>query len=303
MKLYLPQIVTMVQFDIVIATCDKYVAPEKITPYVQNVLTEDQIILSALEKKGLKAVRKSWADPDFDWSSTDKVLIRTTWDYFERFEEWQQWLDMVSEKSTLINPVDLVRWNMDKHYLGDLQKRGINIPETYYIEKGTTTSLKELHALTGWEETILKPCVSGASRHTYKLNADNLEAHEDIFQKLIQNEAFMLQPFQKNIFKGEISLMVMGGQFTHAVLKVAKPGDFRVQDDFGGSVYDYQPTQAEMDFAEKAVSVCSPSPSLARVDIIRDNNDELAIIELEMIEPELWFRLNPKAADVLANCI
>lgn len=303
MKLYLPQIVTMVQFDIVIATCDKYVAPEKITPYVQNVLTEDQIILSALEKKGLKAVRKSWSDPDFDWSSTDKVLIRTTWDYFERFEEWQLWLDLVSEKSTLINAIDLVRWNMDKHYLGDLEKRGINIPETHYIEKGTTTSLKELHTLTGWEETILKPCVSGASRHTYKLNADNIETHEAIFQKLIQNEAFMLQPFQKNIFKGEISLMVMGGQFTHAVLKVAKPGDFRVQDDFGGSVHDYQPTQAEMDFAEKAVSVCSPSPSLARVDIIRDNNDELAIIELEMIEPELWFRLNPKAADVLAGCI
>ena len=97
--------------------------------------------------------------------------------------------------------------------------------------------------------------------------------------------------------------MVMGGQFTHAVLKVAKPGDFRVQDDFGGSVHDYQPTQAEMNFAEKAVSFCSPSPSLARVDIIRDNNDELAIIELEMIEPELWFRLNPKAADVLAEAI
>ncbi|MGW8121317.1 ATP-grasp domain-containing protein [Roseivirga echinicomitans] len=293
----------MSQFDVVVATCDKYLAPENITPYIQNILTEDQLVLSALEKKGLKAVRKSWADPDFDWSATDKVLIRTTWDYFDRFDEWQQWLDLVSEKSTLINPVDLVRWNMDKHYLGDLQKRGINIPKTHYIEKGTTTSLKELHAKIGWEETILKPCVSGASRHTYKLNAKNIEAHESVFQSLIRDEAFMLQPFQKNIYKGEISLMVMGGQFTHAVLKIAKPGDFRVQDDFGGSVHDYQPTQAEMDFAEKAVAACSPSPYLARVDIIRDNNDELAIIELEMIEPELWFRLNPKAAEVLADCI
>ena len=293
----------MAQFDVVIATCDKYVAPTNITPYVQNVLTEDQILLSAMEAKGLSVTKKSWSDPDFDWSSTNKVLIRTTWDYFERFEEWQQWLDLVSEKSTLINPVDLVRWNMDKHYLGDLQKRGINIPETHYIEKGTITTLKELQAKTGWEQIILKPCVSGASRHTYKLNVNNVEVHEAIFQKLIQNEAFMLQPFQKNIVNGEISLMVMAGQFTHAVLKVAKPGDFRVQDDFGGTVHDYQPTQAEMDFAEKAVAACSPSPALARVDIIRDNHDQLAIIELEMIEPELWFRLNPKAAEVLAGAI
>lgn len=293
----------MAEFDVVIATCDKYVAPQNITLYVQNILTEEKLLVDALVQKGLKVGKKSWSDENFDWSQTDKVLIRTTWDYFERFEEWKSWLNLVSQKTELINPVELVRWNMDKHYLGDLARRGINVPETHYIEKGISTSLRKLHMKTGWKETILKPCVSGASRHTYKLNADNIEAHEAIFQKLIQNEAFMLQPFQKNIVKGEISLMVMGGQFTHAVLKVAKPGDFRVQDDFGGTVQPYQPSAAEMDFAEKAVAACKPTPYLARVDIIRDNKDELAIIEIELIEPELWFRLNPNATEVLAAAI
>ena len=293
----------MAEFDILIATCDKYVAPKNITPYIQNVLTEDGLLISAFEKRGLNVVKKSWSDGSFDWSTTNKVLIRTTWDYFERFEEWKNWLLLVSQKTELINPVELIRWNMDKHYLGDLARRGINVPETHYIEMGTSTSLKELQSITGWEETILKPCVSGASRHTYKLNANNIEAHEAIFKKLIQHEVFMLQPFQHNISKGEISLMVMGGQFTHAVLKVAKPGDFRVQDDFGGTVQSYEPNAAEMDFAEKAVAACKPTPYLARVDIIRDNNNELAIIEIEMIEPELWFRLNPKAAEILAESI
>jgi len=157
---------------------------------------------------------------------------------------------------------------------------------------------------TGWGNIILKPCISGASRHTYKLNKDNITAHEDIFQSLILKEAMMLQPFQRDIVeKGEVSLMVMGGEFTHAVLKVAKAGDFRVQDDFGGTVNVYDPSPEEMAFAESAVAACSPQPTYARVDIIKDNNGELAVIELELIEPELWFRLNPNAAKVLAEAL
>ena len=103
--------------------------------------------------------------------------------------------------------------------------------------------------------------------------------------------------------RGEVSLMIMGGKFTHGVLKIAKLGDFRVQDDFGGSVQDYKPTTEEIDFAEKTIQACDPPPSYARVDIIRDNNDKLALIELELIEPELWFRLQPKAAQMLAEAI
>jgi glutathione synthase/RimK-type ligase-like ATP-grasp enzyme len=303
-KLYLAKIFLMPRFDLVVTTCDKYLNPTEVTPYVQNILTEDGLVAEAFERKGLKVTRKSWSDKEFDWSETKMVLIRSTWDYFDRYEEWQNWLSVVSLKTRLINPIEIVRWNMDKHYLGDLKERGVNIPETIYMETGSQTTLAALHAKTGWPETILKPCVSGASRHTYKLNFNNLSEHEAIFQELIAQEAFMLQPFQKNVVeKGEISMMVMGGQVTHAVLKIAKPGDFRVQDDFGGTVHDYKPNDEEMAFAEKAVAACQPTPYYARVDVIRDNNDELAIIELELIEPELWFRLMPSAAQFLADSI
>jgi glutathione synthase/RimK-type ligase-like ATP-grasp enzyme len=291
-------------YDLIVATCDNYAAPSMITPYVQNVLTEDGLVVEAFEKKGFKVGRKSWSDKNFDWGSTKKVLIRTTWDYFERYEEWQAWLILVASKTELINPLVLVQWNMDKHYLGDLKARGINVPETIYIETGSQASLVQLLENTDWKDIILKPCVSGASRHTYKMNQDNLSEHEALFQSLIAKEAFILQPFQQNVVeKGEVSLIVIGGQFTHAVLKVAKPGDFRVQDDFGGQVLPYEPSKEEMAFAEKAVAACRPTPFLARVDIIRDNNGELAIIEIELIEPELWFRLNPQAAEVLAESI
>lgn len=141
-----------------------------------------------------------------------------------------------------------------------------------------------------------------SARHTYKLNADNVLKHETIFQELIDQEAMMLQPFQHNIVKqGEVSMMVFNGQFTHAILKKAKSGDFRVQDDFGGSVHDYLPTQAEIEFAIKTVSACAEMPLYARVDIFNDNKGKIALAELELIEPELWFRNNPKAANVLAK--
>ena len=294
----------MAQYDITILTDDRYVNPQNPDWYVSNILKEDGLVKTALENNGFKVTRKSWSDPEFDWSNTKAVLFRTTWDYFDRYAEWKAWLENTNKVTQMINPFSTIQWNMDKHYLGDLKKKGVNIPETLYLERGTQTTLADLLKETGWNDCILKPCISGAARHTYKLNQNNISEHEATFQQLIAEEAFMLQPFQKNVVeKGEVSLMVMGGQFTHAVLKVAKPGDFRVQDDFGGTVHEYTPNKEEIAFAEKAVAACSPQPFYARVDVIRDNNDELAVIEMELIEPELWFRMKPEAADVLAASI
>lgn len=291
-------------FDIVILTDDRYVNPIKKDWYVNNILEEDGLVLSALEQKGFMVGRKSWSDPEFDWTSTRSVIFRTTWDYFDRIEEWKAWLEEVSTKTQMINDYELVKWNMDKHYLGDLKERGVNIPDTVFLEKGIKTTLRKEFEKRGWNHCILKPCISAASRLTYRIDISEIDEHEAHFQKLIAQEAFMLQPFQENVIKdGEVSYMVMGGKFTHAVLKKAKPGDFRVQDDFGGTVHHHNASLEEIAFAENVVSVCSPLPTYARVDVIRDNQGELAVIEMEMIEPELWFRLKPGAASVLAEAI
>ena len=155
-----------------------------------------------------------------------------------------------------------------------------------------------------WDEIVLKPCISGCARHTYKLNKSNIGQYENVFNKLIAEEAMMLQPFQHNIVKqGEVSIIVIDGKFTHAVLKIAKKGEFRVQDDFGGSVYEYSPSNDEIEFAERAVKACIESPLYARVDVFTDNDGILAVSELELIEPELWFRNNPAAAKSLASAI
>ena len=294
----------MFKYDITILTDHRYVAPKKLSNYIQNVLTEDRLVLDALKRKGLRVHRISWDDSNFDWASTQYVLFRSTWDYFDRYEEFTTWLEKVRYQTLMINPYELISWNLDKHYLRDLQNKGIKITPTQFIEVGIKESLSKIIQQSGWNEVILKPAISGAARHTYRLGATNIEAHEDIFKELIASESMLLQPFQRNILtKGEVAFMIMGGKFTHAILKKAKPGDFRVQDYFGGSIHPYEATSTEIEFAEKVVDAVLPSPLYARVDAIWDNENQLCISEVEMIEPELWFRENPSAADTLADAI
>jgi glutathione synthase/RimK-type ligase-like ATP-grasp enzyme len=290
--------------DITLLTDARYVNPPTIDWYIQNILDEDRLVTEALQRRGLTVTRTNWDNPEYDWTKTRFAVFRATWDYFDRFQEFSKWLTSVNNKTNLINPLSLVKWNMDKHYLRDLKNRGINIPPTLFVEPVEIRSLSEIVKSTGWSDCILKPAVSGAARHTYKLNASNIRDHEAIFRKLIDEESMLIQEFQHQITtKGEVALMVFGGKFSHAVLKKAKVGDFRVQDDFGGTVHEYLPSQQEIDFAEHIVSSCTPLPVYARVDVILDNQNNLSVSELELIEPELWFRKHLPAAEAFTEAI
>lgn len=272
--------------------------------YYQNARQEDLLVQQALEAQGLTCRRVDWADPNLDWSQPDLALFRTTWDYFDRFSEFDDWLNRVGGQTTFVNPLPLIRWNLDKHYLGNLARRGIPIPKTVYLERGTEVDLLAWLRESGWPELIIKPCVSGAARLTFRVNADNAPAVQAQLEPWLAQEAFMLQPFlPKVVEEGEVSIVVIDGEVTHAVRKVAKAGDFRVQDDFGGTVHPHTPTEAERNLAVAAVAACEPSPLYARVDMVRQQGDQWLLMELEMIEPELWFRREPAAAERLATCV
>jgi len=288
--------------DIVILTDARYVNPKEPNWYVQNILHEDALLSKALKAKGLNVLRTNWDNPNFNWTETKYALFRATWDYFDRFAEFTLWLEKTKTQTQFINPIELIKWNIDKHYLGDLQKKGINIPNTIFIEKGDANALETHFENAGFRQAILKPAIAGAARHTYKIDAENVSTLSGVFSSLIKAEAMLLQEFQESISeKGEISVVLFGQNYSHAVLKKAKPGDFRVQDDFGGTLHDHLPSQAELLFAQKVISQLEPKPVYARVDMLWDNKGELALGEVELIEPELWFRREKNAADLLAN--
>jgi glutathione synthase/RimK-type ligase-like ATP-grasp enzyme len=292
------------KFDITLLTSSKFLSAEKDDWYISNILEDDRLLTEALEKRGLKVTRTHWDNPSFVWAETKFVIFRTPWDYFNRYDEFAGWLEKASAVTTFINPVEIIRWNIDKHYMLDLQNAGITVPPTIFIEPDDKRALAQITVDAGWDEFILKPAISGGAWHTYRLNKDNLAEHEEIFKELIKNKSMMLQEFQNNItVKGEISFMLFGGRFTHAVLKKANGGDFRVQDDWGGTVHDYSPSDDEISFAKQVVEKSTPGIAYARVDVMRDNRDELSLIELELFEPELWFRKHPPAAEIFADLI
>lgn len=289
-------------FDIVILTDSRYIDPSDTNWYIDQVLLEDRLLKNSLEDKGLKVCKKDWADKDFDWNKTRFAIFRTTWDYFERFNEFFTWMEKTKYKTTFINSVEIINWNINKHYLKDLERNGINIAPTLFIEKGDTILLSELFEKAKWKEAVIKPAISGAARHTYRINPKNCKEKEKIFKELIQSECMLFQEFLTNITtEGEISLIMIGGQYTHAVKKIAKKGDFRVQDDHGGTVEEYHATNEEIIFAENCIKKSPFSPIYARVDIVYDNNNQLSLSELELIEPELWFRNNSKSVEILAD--
>lgn len=290
--------------DITLLTCRAYYKPDNITPYIQNILLEQELLKSAFESQGLKVDITYWDNPSYEWQQTKSVLFRTVWDYFERFDEFWDWLEQVKTKTRLINSYELIKWNIDKHYLRDLKNNDIQVVPTYFADKGNNISLQEIANLSEWKHIVIKPAISASAFNTYKIINDEIEQKEQLFHELLQTHDMLVQPFFPTISElGEASLMVFGGKFTHAILKKAKTGDFRVQDDFGGTVHDYNPTQEEIKFAEKVFQSCTSLPIYGRVDIVWDSNKHIYLSELEIIEPELWIRNRPESANKIAEAV
>jgi glutathione synthase/RimK-type ligase-like ATP-grasp enzyme len=272
--------------------------------YFGNILQDDALLQEALQKLGLSSTRVDWADPEVDWGRFRCAVFRTTWDYFDRIDAFRAWLDVAEAATCLLNPASLVRWNLDKRYLGELARQGVPVVPSRWLERGDSTPIATLLEETGWQEAVIKPCISGAARLTFRVDRITAADVDARLRASRATEAFLLQPFQEAVLRsGEVTLVVVGGNVTHGVRKRARPGDFRVQDDHGGTVHPHTPSSREVDIALRAMAACPSTPVYGRVDLVEDNRGELAVMELEVIEPELWLRAHPPAAEALAQAI
>ncbi|VEP17853.1 Glutathione synthase/RimK-type ligase, ATP-grasp superfamily [Hyella patelloides LEGE 07179] len=294
----------MAEIDVVILTEARYIKPDETDWYISQIIYEESLIISRLLEKGIKCRRIEWDNPQFDWEKCKLALFRTTWDYFEKLPKFLDWLNKTSEKIDFINSRETILWNLNKKYLSDLKNKGISIVPTFFFPKGESVSPQKLFSTVDSEEIVIKPVVSGTAKDTYRLNSNNISALMPTLVDLFREQEMMLQPFQESILNdGEISLIVIGGKCTHAIKKTPKSGDFRVQDDYGGTVSTYFPSDEERRFAEEAINNCGYSVLYGRVDVVRSNQGKLAIMELELIEPELFFRFHTPSARELADLI
>ena len=281
---------------IALASCDDLLSWE----------VDDWPLHSALLRKGHTLTTPSWTDTSIDWSAFDVVVLRTTWDYASQRDRFVAWAQHVGSKTRLLNSADWVRWNTDKRYLRELEERGVATVPTVWLEPGDTPDVGE--ALAGWgvSKGFIKPVFGATARETLRFHADEAgireaQAH---LKRMLATEPMMLQPYLPSVERdGERSAIVIDGEITHAVVKRALPGDYRVQDDHGGTDAPVALSAAERALVSQALRVVDEPLLYCRVDMLRGSDDQPRLIELEAVEPSLFFRHGREAAIRLAEAI
>lgn len=265
---------------------------------------DDAELVHQLPPSGMTPVPCIWNDPHVEWSSFDAVLVRTIWDYWQHYGQFVSWLNRLESSGVRVfNPVRVLRWNADKRYLLDLERA--NVP----VVSGRISARRALAdeiANLGAAEVVVKPTVSAGAWNTLKVRSDASDLGA-VIESLPDNREYLVQPFLPEVASaGEWSLMFFGGAFSHAVLKRPAAGDFRVQEKHGGTAQSADPPAAAMAVAQQVLAAL-PDRGLrgvlyARVDLV-ETASGFKLMELELIEPQLFFRFDPDAARRLARAL
>ena len=287
---------------IALADCD----PDSLARTATGVASEAPLH-EALRRRGATFACPAWEDPGVDWASFDAVLIRMTWTYHHQPQAFRAWLDRVAEQATVLNAPEIVRWNMRKHYLRDLEAAGVPIAPTEWLERGSQLDLSALLARRGWAQAFAKPVVGATASDTVRMrNAAELQEGAAFLSRQLARQDMFVQPYLSRVeTDGEVSLMVVEGEVTHAVRKRPVPGDYRVQDDFGATD---EPTEVTAELAELAqramAAVPGPeTPIYGRVDFLFLDDGAPVLNELELIEPMFFMHHEPRCGERLADAL
>jgi glutathione synthase/RimK-type ligase-like ATP-grasp enzyme len=276
-------------YDVTIVTYERY----------PDLAPDDRILRDALLRHGASVRTSVWSDPGVDWSRSPVTLIREMWDYPQRYAQFLRWIDNVETKTRLINDPKTVRGNAHKSYIGELERRGFAIVPTIFVRLKDDFDLLAACRRRGWTDVVIKPCVGGSSYGTRRLREREIEGEGGAhLRELLQTGEAMLQPYLPEIEAvGEIACIFIDGALTHAVRKAP----------FNSSTVTtteelYELPARDRKFVTGLVAALAPKPLYARVDIVPTQRGA-RLMELELIEPTLYFGLNPDAAERLARCV
>jgi glutathione synthase/RimK-type ligase-like ATP-grasp enzyme len=262
---------------------------------------DDELLREALRERGCEAESVVWDEEGADWSGTDLCLVRSTWDYHDKYGEFLEWTRRVEAATALHNPAELIAWNSDKRYLRQLAEAEVATVPTLWVGRDSALDLEAELAARGWEEAVIKPVVDLGAKNLHRVRPG--EAQDALAAVLARQEA-MVQPFLPSLeSEGELSLIYLEGVLSHTVRKRPASGDFRVQSIWGGTVAAADPEPQHVEVAERALSQLDEPPLYARVDLVKDLEANPALIELELIEPNLYLSTDPTVAGRLADAV
>ena len=288
---------------VAILRCEKL--PSFITwdiPNLDELFEEDNLLIRGFEAQGFQASPVVWSDPNIDWNQFDIALIRSTWDYLDSAEHFLHVLSNIESTSCkLYNPLSVVRWNMDKHYLLDLEQQRVQIIPTFMASHGGLDTLHKLFVENQWQTVILKPAIGLAGSNTYRISLNELANVLPKIRAHQPHSEYLIQPFIETIItEGEWSFVYFNRQLSHVLLKKPAPSDYRVQGIYGGTIQPAEPRSHDLLQADSVLDKLPADILYARLDFVRVNG-QLAVMEVELIEPIFSFNLVPESIVRLVN--
>jgi len=274
-------------------------------PNLDELFEEDNLLLHGFEAQGFEAQSVIWNRPTIDWNQYELALIRSTWDYLDEQEHFLQVLSQIEASSCrLFNPLAAVRWNIDKRYLFDLEKWGVPIIPTYLASQVEMSALYKMFAEDKqWQTLILKPTIGLGGSHSHRIPLPEFDRTLTMLKTSRPKDEYLIQPYIEEIVsEGEWSFVYFNRQLSHVLLKKPAPNDYRVQGIYGGTIQPIEP-RAEDRLQAEAVLARLPFDILyARLDFVRIGH-QLAVIEVELIEPIFSFNLVPDSITRLVNAV
>ena len=248
---------------------------------------------------GLTLTPVRWIDP-IDWTRFGAVLVNSAWDYQDRHEDFLATLDRIAALGVpVFNDPGAVRWNIRKTYLRELEARGVPVIPTLWPEAPTRDDIVHAMSAFGIEDVVLKRQVGGGARAQVRYTRANMPEAGSIMDR-----PGMIQPFIASIAtEGEYSFLFVEGEFSHALVKRAKSGDYRIQEAYGGTSQAIDPTPADRAAAQAVLAALATPPLYARVDMVRGQAGELLLMELEVIEPFLFPKDGPHIGEMLGAAL
>lgn len=269
----------------------------------------DHLAAEPMAALGWQLEEIPWNRAGVHWDDFDAVVIRSPWDYQDRPGEFLSVLEQIDASAArLFNPLDIVRWNLEKTYLRDLQQRGVSIVPTRWLFEMDADRLEALQREFDTDQIILKPVIGANADDTFRLGRDSSQQLVSSVIDLFRSRQLLAQPFIPSIVDvGEYSLFYLGGTYSHCILKAPADGDFRVQEEHGGQIRAAEPDEDLLMVGRQAIRAIGQELLYARVDLVRLPCGSPALMELELIEPSLYFPYDPLAprrfAEALDRCV
>jgi len=263
------------------------------TDHLEGFFVYDELLVTPFNQEGWEVETVSWHNKEVDWNAFDYVIVRSTWDYQQYPAEFQACLEVIaSSTATLLNPLNLMKWNIEKTYLKDMQKQGVDIVPTVWADTFSVEFLEAQFSHFDTSTLVIKPILSANADDTFKVTRENLPSLLPTLVTCFSHRKHMIQPFAQSIVdEGEYSLFFFNHKYSHGILKTPASGDFRVQEEHGGQLTLISPTEDMLRVAIQSLQAMPTKALYARVDLVRINN-LWAIMELELIEPSLYFNLD-----------